>query len=167
MLIRTENPTDTFGVDALLKEAFPSEAEANLVMALRENGKRTLSFVACDDEGAVIGYILFSPLQVDGEESNWQGLAPLAVSPEYQGQGVASALMRESFASLSELGYPVVAVLGDPKHYRSMGFETASAHGFSCRWPVPDDCFMICELNAGELKQRQGRIEYSDEFNQL
>lgn len=51
MLIRTEAPADLLAIDALLKTVFPTDAEANLVMALRENGRLTLSLVACSEEG--------------------------------------------------------------------------------------------------------------------
>ena len=49
MLIRTEAPADILAVDRLLKSAFETETEADLVMRLRENGRRTLSLVACND----------------------------------------------------------------------------------------------------------------------
>ncbi|GAK85151.1 acetyltransferase [Vibrio ponticus] len=60
MLIRTEAPADILVIDRLLKETFPTEAEANLVMSLRENGKLTLSLVACNDDGEVVGHAMFS-----------------------------------------------------------------------------------------------------------
>lgn len=83
MLIRTEAPADILVVDQLLKNVFATEAEADLVMALRENGQRTLSLVACDDEGEIVGHVMFSPVTLEGEDLNWQGLAPLAVKEEY------------------------------------------------------------------------------------
>lgn len=79
MLIRTEAPADILVVDQLLKNVFATEAEADLVMAARENGQRTLSLVACDDEGEIVGHVMFSPVTLEGEDLNWQGLAPLAV----------------------------------------------------------------------------------------
>ncbi len=112
MLIRTEAPADILAVDRLLKEVFDTEAEANLVMALRENGHRTLSLVACDDEGEVVGHAMFSPVHLNGEDLNWQGLAPLAVKAEYRKQGLGAELVHEGLASLGELGYPACVVLG-------------------------------------------------------
>ncbi|QSA19762.1 N-acetyltransferase, partial [Vibrio furnissii] len=73
MLIRTEAPADILAVDRLLKTVFDTDAEANLVMALRENSHRTLSLVACDDEGEVVGHAMFSPVLLNGEDLNWQG----------------------------------------------------------------------------------------------
>lgn len=117
MLIRTEAPADILVVDQLLKEVFATEAEANLVMALRENGRRTLSLVACDDEGEIVGHVLFSPVTVAGEDLNWQGLAPLAVKQAYRRQGIGAELVKEGLSSLGELGYPACVVLGDPAYY--------------------------------------------------
>lgn len=91
MLIRTEAPADLLAIDALLKAVFPTDAEANLVMALRENGRLTLSLVACSEEGEVIGHAMFSPVTLNGEDFSWQGLAPLAVKAQYQNQGRVGA----------------------------------------------------------------------------
>lgn len=55
MLIRSEALADLLAIDKLLNKTFPSDAEAKLVMSLRENGHNTLSLVACNDEGKVLG----------------------------------------------------------------------------------------------------------------
>ncbi|HAD39077.1 MAG TPA: GNAT family N-acetyltransferase, partial [Plesiomonas shigelloides] len=91
MLIRVEIPVDAQPVAQLLNRAFPSPAEAELVQALREAGQLTLSLVAVDDEGQCIGYLAFSPLLLDGNDYQWVALAPLAVDPAYQGQGIGQA----------------------------------------------------------------------------
>ena len=167
MLIRTEAPADILPIDNLLKGTFDTEAEANLVMKLRENGRRTLSLVACSDEGEVIGHLLFSPVTVDGQDDNWQGLAPLAVKPECQRQGVGLALMEEAKDMLAELGYPVAVVLGHSDYYPKAGFVKASEHGLRCAWPVPDEAFMDLELIPGTLAGRSGLVEYSVEFSDM
>ncbi|MFA0071550.1 GNAT family N-acetyltransferase, partial [Vibrio breoganii] len=77
MLIRTEAPADILVIDRLLKSVFETDAEANLVMSLRENSHLTLSLVACSDEGEVVGHLMFSPITLHGDDHNWQGLAPL------------------------------------------------------------------------------------------
>ena len=144
MLIRTEAPADILVVDQLLKSVFDTEAEANLVMALRENGNRTLSLVACEDDGEVVGFAMFSPVSLAGEHLNWQGLA-----------------------SLGELGYPACVVLGNPDYYQRFGFKPANQFGFTCQWEVPADAFQIVALWENELDNRQGLIEYCPEFNEL
>ncbi|MEZ8093294.1 N-acetyltransferase [Photobacterium swingsii] len=167
MLIRTEAPVDILPVDRLLKKTFETDAEANLVMALRENGNRTLSLVACSDEGEVVGHLCLSPVTVDGQDCGWQGLAPLTISPEYQRQGIGLALLDEAKNILAELGYPAVVVLGDPSYYQRAGFTTAADHGLTCRWDVPVEAFMVIELLPDTLANHQGKVEYSAEFAAL
>ncbi|MGF1727394.1 GNAT family N-acetyltransferase [Photobacterium nomapromontoriensis] len=164
MLIRTEAPADILPIDNLLKSVFDTDAEANLVMRLRENGNRTLSLVACSDEGEVIGHVLFSPVMLDGQDENWQGLAPLAVKAEYQRQGIGLALMEEAKLMLAEFGYPVVVVLGHSDYYPKVGFSRASDHGINCPWPVPEDAFMVLEVLPDTLSGRRGTIAYCPEF---
>ncbi|MFG0888965.1 MULTISPECIES: GNAT family N-acetyltransferase [Vibrio] len=167
MLIRTEAPADILAVDRLLKTVFDTDAEANLVMALRENSHRTLSLVACDDEGEVVGHAMFSPVLLNGEDLNWQGLAPLAVKAEFRHQGLGGELVNEGLASLGELGYPACVVLGNPDYYARFGFTSAEKHGFHCQWDVPADAFQIVALWDGELTGRSGEIQYCPEFADL
>ena len=165
MLIRTEAPADLLAIDALLKAVFPTDAEANLVMALRENGRLTLSLVACREEGEVIGHAMFSPVTLNGEDFSWQGLAPLAVKAQYQNQGIGAELVREGLICLAEFGYPACFVLGNPAYYHRFGFTAASALGFACQWEVPEGAFQSLALADNEFQGRQGNIEYSAEFS--
>ncbi|UAB71000.1 N-acetyltransferase [Vibrio sp. SCSIO 43132] len=167
MLIRTEAPADILPIQQLIKQAFPTHAEAELVSRLMENGQRTLSLVACSDEGEVVGYILFSPVTLDQQDFNWQGLAPLAVKEEYRGQGIASELIKEGLSSLAELGYPVCVVLGEPEFYGRFGFESAAKYGMDTQWELPEGAFQIQELREGELDGKSGKIFYSQEFSEL
>ncbi|MCG9596493.1 N-acetyltransferase [Vibrio sp. Isolate25] len=165
MLIRTEAPADILAVDRLLKSAFETEAEADLVMRLRENGRRTLSLVACNDEGEVVGHVMFSPVTLNHEELSWQGLAPLAIKEGYRRQGLAAELVKEGFESLREFGYPACVVLGEPDYYSRFGFEASENYGFHCQWEVPKGAFQVIELSQGEFLGRSGLIEYSPEFS--
>ena len=167
MLIRTEAPADILTVDTLIKSSFDTESEANLVMKLRENGHRTLSLVVSNDDGEIIGYVMFSPVTLNGEDLNWQGLAPLAIQKEYRCQGLAAELVKEGLASLMEFGYPACVVLGDPNYYSRFGFEASEKHGFSCQWDVPSGVFQVLELSDNEFANRSGIIEYSSEFSEL
>ncbi|PMJ93024.1 N-acetyltransferase [Vibrio sp. 10N.261.55.A7] len=167
MLIRTEAPVDILPIDRLAKAAFETDTEANLIMKLRENSHLTLSLVACNDDGEVIGHAMFSPVLVEGKDYLWQGLAPVCVKQEYRNQGIADALIREGFSSLFEFGYPVCVVLGDPKYYSRFGFSAAKPLGFKCQWDVPEGAFQIIELAPDQLKPHSGLIEYCPEFNEL
>ncbi|WP_122046000.1 GNAT family N-acetyltransferase [Vibrio atlanticus] len=167
MLIRTEAPADILVIDRLLKSVFKTDAEANLVMSLRENSHLTLSLVACSDEGEVVGHLMFSPLTLDGDDHNWQGLAPLAVKEEFRNQGIAKSLVEDAFSTLVDFGYPACVVLGDPAYYGRFGFKAASEFGLSCVWDVPEGAFQAIELVEGAFAGHSGEIAYSPEFNDL
>ncbi len=167
MLIRTEAPADILVIDRLLKQTFETEAEANLVMALRENGKLTLSLVACNDDGEVVGHAMFSPVTLEGEDLNWQGLAPVAVRQDVRNQGIAERMIREGLESLRDFGYPACVVLGDPAYYARFGFAAAEQHHFRCQWEVPTGAFQVLAIAENEFAERSGLIEYSPEFSAL
>ncbi|WP_413283837.1 GNAT family N-acetyltransferase [Vibrio sp. MA40-2] len=167
MLIRTEAPADILPIDALLKSAFETEAEASLVMSLRENSRFTLSLVACTDEGKLIGYALFTPVSLNGEHFGWQGLAPIAVKQEFRRQGIAGKMIKQGLDSLYEFGYLGCAVLGDPEFYSRFGFIDATEFGMHSSWDVPQGVFRVRELTENEFAGKQGLLEYSPEFSEL
>lgn len=167
MLIRTEAPADILAIDALLKKVFPNEQEAQLVMQLRENARITLSLVACNDDGELIGHVLFSPVTLDGEDLGWQGLAPLAIATEYRQQGIAKQLINEGISSLAEFGYSGCFVLGDPNFYQRFGFTQADQFGFTSIYPDAEQAFQAQSLYGDAFAGHKGLIEYAPEFNAL
>jgi putative acetyltransferase len=165
MLIRTEAPADILSIDSLLKASYPTHAEAELVMSLRENGRFTLSLVACSDEGQVIGYALFTAVTIGGEELNWQALEPIAVLPEARGEHIGQQLIAEGLETLAELGYPVCVVVGDDAYYKQSGFVAADAFNLSCNRHAATSEFQINELLPNSVILQQGEVSYSPEFD--
>lgn len=168
MLIRVEIPVDAQPVAQLLNRAFPSPAEAELVQALREAGQLTLSLVAVDDEGQCIGYLAFSPLLLDGNDYQWVALAPLAVDPAYQGQGIGQALVQEGLNSLNEFGYAAAVVLGDPRYYARFGFAPVSADVAPCPWLEYQSAFQLLKLDSFQAPQAPVQaVNYAEPFSHL
>src|SRR5512138_2607067 len=158
--IRAEEPQDIEQVRAVLRAAFPSDLESRLVEALRANGKAIISLVAVRGE-QVLGHILFSPVTTaPPSETNGIGLAPVAVHPEAQSQGIGSQLIHEGLRRCQELGYDYCVVLGDPKYYRRFGFEKASQFGIQNEYGVDDEFMLICFSNHPV----QGLVKYAPEF---
>ncbi|WP_127957889.1 GNAT family N-acetyltransferase [Serratia microhaemolytica] len=167
MLIRVEIPVDAPGIDALLRSAFASSAEAELVQQLREEGLLTLGIVATDDEGQVVGYAAFSPVEVAGEDRLWVGLAPIAVDQRLRGQGLGQQLIYEGLDALNEFSYAAVVVLGDAAYYQRFGFQLATQHHLHCRWPGTEQAFLVYPLAENALDNLQGLVEYSAPFNRF
>jgi putative acetyltransferase len=165
--IRVEEAQDIAQVRAVNEQAFEQPAEANVVDKLRKSCEDYLSLVAEDDE--VVGHIFFTPAVVDspGCRVVGMGLAPLAVVPERQRQGIGSALTRRGLEILRERGCPFVIVLGRVEYYPRFGFERASAHGLTCQWEeVPDEAFMVLVFDADAMEGVSGVAAYRDEFNE-
>lgn len=108
-------------VSALLKAAFPkSQYETTLVEQFHDNGTPILEWV-CIHINKVIAYIAFSNAY-NGDQVCGLHLAPLAVAPPFQRQGVGSELLRFALRQESIKKSPLF-VLGDPRFYRRFGFE--------------------------------------------
>jgi putative acetyltransferase len=164
MLVRIEAEQDWPAVRAVNESAFETTAEANLVEELRRQATQIVSLVAVD-EGSVIGHILFSPVTLTGNpELKIAGLAPMAVSKEYQNRGVGSLLVRAGLDECAGLGFGAAVVLGHPGYYPRFGFTPAAAYGIVCEFDVPEEAFMVAELKAGYLHGATGTIRYHAAF---
>ena len=101
MQIRAEAEKDWAAVKSVNESAFNRSTEADLVAELREQARPVISLVA-EDRGGIVGHSMFSPvLLARRPELRIMGLAPMAVSPEHQGQGIGSALVRAGLKNAS------------------------------------------------------------------
>ena len=93
MKIRQLTPENYPKASALLRQAFPrSTYEVQLVENLHRHGKAVHEWV-CLHINAVIAYIAFTKAY-NGSAVCGLHLAPLAVKPEFQNQGIGSELLR-------------------------------------------------------------------------
>src|SRR5229473_5179817 len=169
MTIRPERPEDASRVRHVNELAFGQSAEADLVERLRQACTDSLSLVAEDDD-AVVGHILFTSVVVEsaGRRVLGMGLAPMAVLPDRQRQGIGSQLVRRGLDILRERGCAFVVVVGHPEYYPRFGFETASVHGLASQWEgVPDAAFMVLVLDVHAMAGVSGVAKYREEFNEL
>jgi putative acetyltransferase len=165
MIIRDEQHADHPAVYAVNSSAFRSPAEANLVDFLRDQVEPIISLVA-EDDNEIIGHILFSPVSLTGHsDARIMGLGPMAVKPEQQGNGIGSALVRAGLAKSRELGFGAVVVLGHTWFYPRFGFTPSSKYGIRCEFDVPEEAFMVIELQPGYLEGRSGTIKYHPAFD--
>lgn len=167
MLIRAEEETDHAGVHALNVVAFETPAEADLVDALRTQAKSIVSLVAEEGE-SVVGHILFSPVTLSGHAGlKIMGLAPMAVAPTHQRHGIGSDLVRAGLERCKALGFGAVVVLGHPKFYPRFGFLPSTHFGIGSDYDVPEDAFMVSELQPGYLHGVSGTIQYHAAFKNV
>ncbi|OGP89157.1 MAG: GNAT family N-acetyltransferase [Deltaproteobacteria bacterium RBG_16_47_11] len=148
--------------------AFGQENEARMVDRLRESSDfiPELSIVALK-EGRVVGHILFSLITIQTKKGSLPSLslAPMAVRPEFQKQGIGSELVRQGLERCRRLGHKIVVVVGHPEYYPRFGFTPARLMGLEAPFPVPDEAFMAIEIVPGALDGVSGIVIYPTEFD--
>jgi putative acetyltransferase len=163
--IRTEREGDAAQIRAVNLLAFGQEEEADLVDQLRADGDVLASLVATGAGETIDGHILFSRLELlfdDGTKADAAALAPVAVRPDRQRQGIGKALVRAGIAACREQALGAIVVLGHPNYYPKFGFFAELARGL--RAPFSGDAFMALELVPGILRDRHGAVRYARAF---
>lgn len=162
--IRDVRDSDRIAIDDLLRHAFEGEEEALLVRKLNADGDVVLERVAVIGD-KIVAHILFSRLWIEqnGRRISAVALAPLAVLPEMQGQGLGVALVEDAHHILITGGERVAVVLGDPAYYSRFGYELALASGFKS--PYPAQYLQAKCLNSeNENLLLQGKLHYASAF---
>jgi putative acetyltransferase len=167
LTFRQETLKDIDSIRYVNEQAFEQKGEAELIDKLRNRNVVTLSLVAVQDE-QIVGHILFSPVTVESENSSFEAitLAPMAVLPEYQRQGIGSQLVQVGLKECYQLGHEVVVVVGHPDYYPRFGFVLGKTKGIGCEFEVPDEAWMILELREGALAGRKGTVKFQPEFQE-
>lgn len=167
IVVRSEKPEDYQNIYEINKVAFGGEVEARLVNNLRKTKWfiPELSLVA-EKEGKIVGHILFSVIhrKTDSNRIPVLALAPMAVLPDYQKQGIGSLMIKEGLKKCKKLGYKIVVLVGHPDYYPRFGFVKASEKGLKLPFDAPDEAFMVNEIIPNSLTGIIGTIEYPPEF---
>jgi putative acetyltransferase len=167
MVIRPEEEKDYHAIWNVNRLAFGERTEeAKLVDELRDEGYNRLSLVA-EDGGTIVGHILFSDLPIETRNGAVQALAlaPLAVTPSRQRQGIGSALVREGLRLCAEQGHRIVVVVGHPSYYCRFGFSAQLAERLDSPFAGPE--FMALELVSGALDGVSGKVAYPPPFGRM
>ena len=124
-----------------------------------------LELVMVDEKDEVVGYAMFSRFHIEGRyEDELLLLSPVAVKTRLQRRHISKELIEEGLRRARALGFQAMLVEGDPRNYRSRGFETSAAHGIVAgpNIHLPHvDCLMVRELVPGALEHIHGQVDYS------
>lgn len=167
MVIRQENPSDFETVYTVVKSAFDSAEQADgneqdFVNAVRASDAYIPgSSLVAEIDGKIVGHIMFTQLKIG--ESTQLALAPLSVLPEYQRQGVGSALVLEGHRRARALDYEYSVVLGSEKYYPKFGYLRAKDYGMIPPFDVTDENYMACKL-VDHARPVSGLVQYAKEF---
>jgi putative acetyltransferase len=165
--VRPEAIGDHDAIRDVVTRAFGRSDEARLVDALRQRADflSELSLIATC-EGCVVGHVLFSPIRILTAAGAIAALAlaPLAVHPQVQNQGIGMQLVREGLEVCRRLGHTIVIVLGHASYYPRFGFVPARNFGIQAPFPLDEDAFMVLPLIPGALEGCSGTVDYPPEF---
>jgi len=171
--VHIRETTDLDLNDVLLVErlAFGQDREAELVRVLLvdPSAKPFLSLLAFKDDKAV-GHILFTTARLTKTQDTAliSILAPLAILPDFQKQGIGGRLIERGLKLLSKSGIDLVFVLGHPEYYSRYGFKPAGYLGFEAPYSIPDehaDAWMVQALRPGVIGSVSGTIMCADALN--
>ena len=162
MIIRNERPTDIQAITDITIAAFQNhpfshQTEHFIVHALRAANALAVSLVA-EIDGNVAGHVAFSPVAMADGSPGWYGVGPISVAPEYQRQGIGTALMEEGLRRLENMGANGCLLVGDPHFYKRFGFRNIPELILE---GVPPDVFLA--LPFGE-KSPRGAVQFHQAF---
>ena len=149
-MIRPATAEDFPAIHAVEVAAFEREDQALIVEGVRAEGAALVELVA-EDEREIVGHILFSRMTTQPVR-RFAGLAPVAVRPDHQNQGLGEALCRAGLDALRTMGAEAVVVLGHVDYYPRFGFSREAALRIASPYAQLAG-FMALELQPGALDQ--------------
>ena len=162
IVIRDETDADVSAISEVTIAAFKTleisnHTEQFIIKALRAAQSLTVSLVA-EIDSRVIGHIAFSPLIISDGTRNWYGLGPVSVLPEYQRQGIGTALIREGLSRLKDMNAQGCCLVGHPDYYRKFGFKNISGLVLE---GVPQEVFFALSFDG---RYPQGTVVFHEGF---
>ncbi|RRK10006.1 N-acetyltransferase [Lactiplantibacillus garii] len=174
MQIKTIQPADFEAVDQLIKAAFTEtehgyDGEVELVHAIRQDPayQSYLEVVAFDGLMRPVGMGLLSPITISDGTTTTTGLAlaPLAVAPAHQKEGVGRRILQKLEQRARISGATYISILGWPDYYTKFGYRPADQFDIQAPFDVPSDAYMIKSLAPNGLDGIHGTVSYSQAFN--
>ena len=166
--IRPESDRDYEEIAKVNDLAFDRDNESKLIKSIRNSDRfiPELSLVA-ELDNKIVGHIMFSYIDLAYEQTvKVLALAPIAVLPKYQHQGIGSLLVKTGLEKAKRMQAPMVVVLGEPEFYHRFEFKPASKYSIDSPFDIPDEYFMVKFL-TDEDRNYSGKIKYPAAFSEV
>ncbi len=172
--LRREMPADYKSVERVTREAFwnlyvPGCSEHYLAHVLREHRDFVpeLDYVALVAD-QIVGSIMYTRSKViNAQQQALETLTfgPVCVLPEYQKQGIGSALIQHTILKAKARNCPAIVIYGNPKNYCKHGFKSCKDYNLSTMEGKYPYAMLVLELEAGAFQGQAWRYQDSDAYN--
>ena len=136
--------------------------QERLVKELIQDNDDIVNLVA--EDSVIVGHVFVSPVTLEPDVGLTCGqVSPLSVLPEFQSEGIGSALMQAVIEKSKNKGLDALFLLGDPNYYKKFGFVASSvksAYG-------PSEYFQELELKAYCLESLDVYVHLASAFIRL
>ena len=165
MIVKYAEKNEKELINKIIVSAFSTEEGKKLVHLIddfiQEKNKNEIISLTAKINDEIVGFISFSPIFFT-PEINITGyiLAPLAVLPRHQNQGVGTELINTGMKILKKENLDFLFVYGDPKYYAKFGFNKKDSKIFIPPFPLsyPNGWLGI---NLTQIKVPKTEIKFS------
>lgn len=169
---RDNSTEDQAAIRRVLEAAFATDAEADLVDALRRDAENwnprysvlgmTAAIPDSEFETMPAAHALIHRCTVGGQPGLM--LAPTGVLPQHHGEGAGTAVIHATLELAAEDGEAFVVVYGYPHYYPRFGFTPASDHGITADWADQTEALQVRVLHDASAIP-QGRVDLPAAYN--
>lgn len=159
-ITRPVTPDDMHAIAALHARVFGPGRFARTAYRVREGapdkGFSRFCRVAINS-GEIIAALRMTEIAIGGTGGALL-LGPLAVAPEYAGQGFGRMLVAEVIEAAEQGGIKLIVLVGDEPYYGRFGFKPIKPGKITLPGPVNPARLLAAELEAGALTNYAGVV---------
>ena len=155
-----ETENDEQEVEDLLDLIFSPTRKNLSSYSLRKNVPKisTLSFVAKNDKGSIIGVIRNWPIFIGSRENLSLLMGPIAVHPTFQGEGLGAYLINFSIKESRKYGWERAVLIGDIEYYKSFGFFQQNYNKIDFPSPTDSKRILLLEIKNRSFDGIKGQV---------
>ncbi len=162
ILTRPARPDDAASLAQFHAEVFGPGRFARTAYRIRESAGDPLQAPSpfcrvAFREGDIVAAVRFTEITIGGKPGALL-LGPLAVAPQFAGQGYGRQLVGEGIEAARAAGRSLVLLVGDLPYYARFGFQHVPPGQITLPGPVDPARLLAVELEDGALARARGIV---------